>query len=149
MDEVPGTARVEQGHHVLAAAEGADGQAAADDLPHRRQVGPDAVTALGAPVADAERDHLVEDEQRAEALGQLAQEDEEALVGGDHAGRAHHRLDDDGGQLVPVRREHPLGRVGVVERGDDDRIATASGMPAPCVVVPVPAAPAAPASTTA
>ena len=56
-------------HDVAPAAVGADGQAAADDLAERGEVGRDAVELLRAAAREAEAGHhLVEDEQRAVPL---------------------------------------------------------------------------------
>ena len=61
------------------AAVSADGQAAADDLAERGDVGRDAVQLLRAAAREAEAGHhLVEDEQRAVAPRELAQRFEEA-----------------------------------------------------------------------
>ena len=89
-------ARVELGHHVLAAAERAGRVAAADDLAERRQVRPrTADPALGAVRADPERDHLVEDQQGADPVGEVAQEAQELGVRDANAAGALDRLDDD------------------------------------------------------
>jgi hypothetical protein len=70
------------GHHrhdVGPAAVGAHGQAAADHLAHGGEVGGDAELGLGAAVADAEAGHhLVEHQQGAVLLGELADAFEEA-----------------------------------------------------------------------
>src|SRR5439155_11314182 len=47
-------ARVVEVHDVASAAEGADGQAAADDLAEGREIGPDAEPLLGAAPGGAE-----------------------------------------------------------------------------------------------
>ena len=71
---VDGAGRREQLHHVGAAAERGERQPAADDLAEDRQVGRDAVALLRAAAGDAEAgDHLVEDEQRARRVAELAQ----------------------------------------------------------------------------
>src|SRR5262249_17728270 len=56
-------ARVEHLHDFRAAAGGADGKAAPDDLAKRGEIGVAAVAALGAAVANSEGDDLVEDEK--------------------------------------------------------------------------------------
>ena len=61
------------------------------------------------PGFEAEAHHLVEDEEGAEAAGEVAQGSEERALGGDHAGRAHHRFDDDGGDLVAALGDDALG----------------------------------------
>ena len=69
------------------------------------------------PRADAERDHLVEDQQDAEALGDLAQPLEEALArGGSMPALAMHRIDDERGDVAPLLLEDLLAGLGVVPR---------------------------------
>mmetsp|Transcript_10241 Transcript_10241/g.17627 ORF Transcript_10241/g.17627 Transcript_10241/m.17627 type:complete len:515 (-) Transcript_10241:180-1724(-) len=102
---VHGAGRGHHLHDVLAAAVGADGEAAADDLAHGGHVGGDAEVALRAAVRDAEAGHhLVEDQQRAVLGGQLAQALQELLGGGDEARVAHHGLQDDGRHLVLLQQ---------------------------------------------
>src|SRR5207253_9719924 len=61
-------ARVVGAHDVGPATEGADGQAAADDLAERREVGPDAEPLLRPAPRNPERDDLVEDQNDPVAL---------------------------------------------------------------------------------
>jgi hypothetical protein len=68
--EVVGAAGVEEAHDVLAPAEGADREAAADDLAHRREVGADAEDLLVATFGEPEGDYLVADEKRPILVGQ-------------------------------------------------------------------------------
>ena len=76
---VDGAGRRELLHHLGAAAERGERQAAADDLPEHRQVGRDAEPLLRAAARDAEAgDHLVEDEQRARRVAEQPQRLEEA-----------------------------------------------------------------------
>ena len=112
-------ARVVALHHVGAPAEGAEGQAAAEVLAQRGHVGPDAEQRLAAAEGQARGHHLVEDQQRAALVGQHAQAVQKIDFAGDAAARAQHGLDQDGGQLAPVRR-HALEHVGqvVVARHD-------------------------------
>ena len=59
-------------HDLPAAAQGADGEAAPDDLPQAGKIGGDAGQVLPAAVADAESgDHLVEDQEDAVLAGNL------------------------------------------------------------------------------
>ena len=98
-------------------AEGADGHAAADDLPERREVGRDAVERLRTAERDPEPGHhLVEDEQCAVPRALRAQRLEEAGRGRHAAHVAGHRLDDDAGDLAPGLGKAALERRGVVVR---------------------------------
>ena len=66
---VHGPERRQHAHDVGPAAERADRQAAADHLAEAGEVGADAEQLLGAAAGDAEAgDHLVEDQQRADAV---------------------------------------------------------------------------------
>ena len=114
--------RVEQRHHVGAAAERADRQPAADDLAQRGQVGRDAVATLRAVVADAEGDDLVEDEQRARVVRELSKEREELVRRRHDAARPEHRLDDHRRQIVQMRLERSARSFDVVEGRDDKRL---------------------------
>ena len=98
---VDGPERRELIHDVGAAAEGADGQAAADDLAEGGEVGADAVEFLRSAEGHAEAGHdFVEDEQRAVLRGERAQGFEVAGRGRDAARVADDGLDDDGGDLL-------------------------------------------------
>ena len=81
-------------------AGGPDREPAADDLPEGRQIGLAAVTALGAVVAHAKRDHLVEDQQDPAGAGELPQEREEALGGRDEPHAVRQGVDQHRRQLV-------------------------------------------------
>ena len=70
---------------LTSAAEGADGMAAADDLAQGGEIGTKIVQRLGAAEGKAQRDHLVENEDDAVALGFGAQVLEVAV----HAGEAN------------------------------------------------------------
>src|SRR3954454_6035389 len=76
---------VVDGHHVGTAAERRQRVAAPDDLAERREVRPDAEPALRSAWSDAERDDLVEDEERAGPIREVTQEREELRPGGTDA----------------------------------------------------------------
>ena len=131
-------------HHVGRAAEGADRKPAADDLPEHRQVGADAEPLLRAAARDPEAgDHLVEDEQRARRVAELAQRLEEARRGRDDAHVPGDRLDDHAREALAVALERPGGGVDVVVRRDDRVRSGPAGTPAvagtPSVAGPEPA----------
>ena len=120
-------------HDVAPAADGADRQAAADDLAERREVGRDVVLRLRAAGVEPEPgDHLVEDQQRADPVALGPQALEEPGLRGDDAHVGGDRLDDHGGDVVVerghlvVRHDERLGdragrhagRAGQAERGD-------------------------------
>ena len=91
-------------HQLARAAVRGGGQPAADHLAHHGQVGANAVELLGAAAGDAEAgDHLVADEQRVVAVGELAEELEEALGGRDEAHVGRDRLAEDRRRLVHVQ----------------------------------------------
>jgi hypothetical protein len=75
------------------------GAAVGHALGEADHVGDDAVALGGEGVAEPAEagDHLIEDEQDVMRPGDLAQALEIALRACEHAGRARHRLDDDGG----------------------------------------------------
>ena len=98
-----GGLEVEQVEDVLAAGDGAAGQAAGEDLRQGRQVGLDAVGLLRAARRDTETvDHLVEDQQHAVLGGEPAQRVEEFGVDRQLAAIGAGRLDDRGGDLARV-----------------------------------------------
>ena len=106
-------------HHVLAGADRRQGEAAAEGLGHRHDVGGHAVGARGEPVARAAEPglDLVEDQQRAMGVGALAQALEERPPRGMAAAVPLDRLDHVaggllGGELVPVELVQLGERVG-------------------------------------
>ena len=103
---IDGAARSHVFHVLALAAEGAHGQAAADDLAEGGQVGIDAEAGLGAAEGGAEAgDDFVEDEQGAVLAGDLAQAFEEAGLGQDEAHVGGHGFDDDGGDAFAMLAE--------------------------------------------
>jgi len=83
---------------------------------------------LRAAVRDAEAcHHLVEDEQRAVVVAELAQPREEGLVRHDEARVAHDALEDDTGDLALVRLEECLDGLEVVVRRHQRRLRCAHG----------------------
>src|SRR5207244_1262324 len=91
----------DQVHDLRRPAVGADGEAAADDLAERGEVGRDVEALLRAAEGEAEAGHdLVEDEERAVVLRDLAQEPQVASGGRDTAHIADYRLDDDAGDVI-------------------------------------------------
>ena len=114
--------RREPVHHLGAAAERRERQAAADDLAEDRQVGQDAEALLRAAARDAEAgDHLVEDEQRAARRRRAPQRLEEARRRRDDAHVPGDRLDEDRRQPLAVALDRRGGGVDVVV-GRDDRV---------------------------
>ena len=120
-------ARVEPLHQVAAAAERAKAHAAADIFAERRQVRVDAVHLLQAARREARGHHLVEDQDRAGLARQRAQIGEELAGRRDAAAAAQHRLDQDGREVVLVRRDQRphrldvvIGAEQIVERRVDD-----------------------------
>ena len=117
--------RVRLIHDVGAARDGTHRQAAADDLPVRREVGLDVEVRLRAaePIAET-RHHLVEDQQHAVARSDLAYLLEIARLGRDDA---LDRFDDHRRELVRVRGNQLLERVGIVERRDQGKVGHCRG----------------------
>src|SRR3954447_6492709 len=111
MADRAGPSRVEDRHHVFAATERRERIAASDDLPERGEVGADPVQLLRATPCDPERDDLVEDQQGARAIGELAQPRQEAVIGGADAAGALDWLDDDRGEIVEPSAEGRLDAV--------------------------------------
>ena len=102
-------------HDVLAAAVGAHRQTAANHLAHGGEVGGDSKAGLGSAIGDAEASHhFVEHQQGAVFTGDFPQTFEEAEIGGDKAGIAHHRLEDHTGDGVGVFGKQGLDRLKVV-----------------------------------
>ena len=105
----------EEVHDVGAAAEGTDGETAADDLAHGGEVRGDAADFLIAAAGDAEAGHdLVEDEERAVGGGEGADEFEVAGFGEEEPGVGGNGFDDDGGDLVTGGGEEGFDGFGVV-----------------------------------
>ena len=104
-------------HNLAARGDGGEREAPADDLPQRGDVGRYAVVFLRAAVSEAEDgDHLVEHEQDAVAVGEVAQPLQEAGLRRDDALNG---LGDDGGDLVVMAVEQRFDGVEVVERRDE------------------------------
>ena len=117
---VDGAGRCHPLHQLAAAAVGADRQPAADHLAEGGQVGLDPEQLLGAAEGDAEAGHhLVENEQRAVAVAQLAETFEVPLDRRHQTHVAGDRLDEDAGHLVAVAAEQVLDRQQVVVRGGE------------------------------
>ena len=123
-------------HQVGAAADRADRQAAADDLAEAGEVGRHVVLRLGAARPDPEAgDHLVEDQQGADAIALGAQAGEEPGRRGDHAHVGRDRLDDDRGDLIVehghdvVRHDHRLGTAPVGTPAVPGRPSVATPLP--------------------
>src|SRR5215212_6420985 len=91
--EVVGEAGIEDAHDLLAPAEGADREAAADDLAHSSQVGADAEDLLEATRAEPEGYYLVADEERPVLVGQAPCRREILRRPGEDP-RPRHRLED-------------------------------------------------------
>ena len=90
------------GHDVGAARDGRQREAAGQRLAEDGQVGDDAVVLLGAAVGEPEAGHhLVEDEEGAQAIGELTEAGEEPGLRPDGP---LERLDDDRGQVGAARR---------------------------------------------
>ena len=99
----------------------AAGDAAAEALGQRHDVGRDAEVLVGEPLAGAAAAglHLVEDQQQLVLVGQLAQAGEEAGGRNADAAFALDRLDQDGGRLVVDQRDDgaEVAERGVAEAG--------------------------------
>ena len=96
-------------HDLPFAAIRADGQSAADHLAQRGQIGLDIVKRLRATLVDAETcHHLIEDQDRAFALGDPSQAFQKSRLRRDNAHIAGHRLDDDARDLVGIIFEQRL-----------------------------------------
>ena len=119
LGEVRLVSRVKHLHHVRAAAERGDRQAAADDLAQRRQVRCDAVHLLRAPGPNAKRDDLVEDEKDPELACHVAKALQELWARRDHAAGADDGLEDDRGHRRGLAPQNRLRGVGVVEGQHD------------------------------
>ena len=120
MAQRTGPPGVEAIHDLGPAAERRERIAAADDLAERRQVRPDAEHALGPVRSDPEGDDLVEDQDRPDPIGVVAEEAQERRVGRADAAGALNRLDDDRGDVALAAIQRGLHAVGVVPRQLDD-----------------------------
>src|SRR5829696_3252701 len=98
---------VEDAHDVLAPAEGTDGEAAADDLAHRRQVGADAEDLLVAASAEPEGYYLVADEERSVLVGQTPRRREVVRLPGEDP-RTRYRLEDYRGDALALLNHRGL-----------------------------------------
>jgi hypothetical protein len=112
-------------HDVGPTAERPDREPAADDLAERREVGGDAVVALGPGRAQPQTgDDLVEHEQGADAVALGAEPREEPLDRRHQAHVGRDRFDDDAGDVVPQLGHDVVGgHDGVLDRvrGDPGR----------------------------
>ena len=114
---LPSLLRVEGTHQLLGGADRGERETSADDLTDARDVGNNTVVLLGASVGEAKAsDDLIEDEQDAVASSDLAQPGKEARLG---RNEPLERFDDDGGELLGVRRDDPLDGGQVVVRSDE------------------------------
>src|SRR2546423_1604502 len=104
---------VEERHDVLAATECRQCVAAANDLAQCREVRTNAGTALRAAMPDAERDDLVEDQQRPDPRRDVAEECQESLIRRPDAAGALHWLDDDRGKVALTATDRALDTVNV------------------------------------
>ena len=130
---VHGTRGGDNVHDVAAATVGADGEAATDDLAHGGEVGGDVPVLLRAALGDAESGHdLVEGEESALSLGDLAKSLEELLVGDDEAEVADDGLENHSRNLTLVLLEDLLDSlevvVGSAEGGVGGRLGDAGGV---------------------
>ena len=93
-------ARIEPRHDAGRAAEGAEGQAAAEILAERGHVRDHAVLALEAGTAEPGRHHLVENQNGAGIVGEPSEAVQKIAVGRYRPAAAGHRLDQDGGNFA-------------------------------------------------
>src|SRR5271170_4637848 len=113
---IDGAKRGEVLHDVGASAEGAAGEATADDFAEGRDVRCDAVDLLRSAKGEAEAGHhLVEEEERAVGCGDLAQAFQIAGIRRDGSGVADDWFDDDAGNVVRAGGEDGGDGVEVVE----------------------------------
>ena len=107
-------------HDFGAAAEGADGEATADDFAEEGEVGMDAGEFLDAAEGEAEAGHdFVEDEEGAVGVGEVAELLEESGCGEDEAGVGGVGFEDDGGDLVGELGKGSFDEIDAVE-GEGD-----------------------------
>src|SRR6266403_537471 len=98
-------------HQLGAAAVSCDGQAAADNFAQRGEIAFDLENLLrGAVVQTKAGDDFVDDQQRAIRFRDVAQAGQKARGGWDHAHVGGDRLNNDGGDFVPVLREDSVDR---------------------------------------
>jgi len=90
---------IEHAHELLVARDGAHRKATADDLSQRRQIRIDIPQTLAHRDSPGERDDLIEDQQRPDLAGDLAQRFEIGLVGRRKAGAVRHRTTSTQGKL--------------------------------------------------
>mmetsp|Transcript_1349 Transcript_1349/g.3817 ORF Transcript_1349/g.3817 Transcript_1349/m.3817 type:complete len:483 (+) Transcript_1349:151-1599(+) len=115
-------------HDLLLAGVRTDGEAATDDLAEGGEVRLDAPVLLRATVRDAESGHhLVEHEDGAIGVAELAQAGEELLVRNDEARVADDALEDHARDLALVCLEERLHRLEVVVRRNERRLRRALG----------------------
>jgi len=108
---VDGPERGELRHDVTPAPERSKRQASADHLPEAPQVRLHAESPGGSGASDAEAgDHLVEDEQGADAVASGAEPFEIARSGDDEPHVRRHRLDDDARDRVVDHGDLVVGR---------------------------------------
>src|SRR6266545_5022928 len=119
-DSTLAAARVIVVHHLGAPAESAHGEAPADDLAERGEVGTNAEALLRSPRPHAEGDHLVEDQQNTQAGRHLAQPLEEALARRQDPADAQGGIDEERGDVRAVPFENLGAGLGVVPRQDHD-----------------------------
>ena len=118
-----GTAIAEGAHDLFAAGHRGDRIAIGHRLGEGGDVGLDAMEGLNAALGDAEAGlHLVDDQQHAIFVAELARELDEFGRRRDGAAIAHHRLDQHGADRVAVLLEDILEPVGIVHRVDIDEI---------------------------
>ena len=110
--------RGQRSEQLPAAAQGTDGQPAADDLAETPKIGGDAGPGGGAAGSDPEpRDDLVEDQQRPGGIACTAQGSQEPGAGWHEVHVGRHRLDNDAGHLGVQFRHHVVGRHDRVRHG--------------------------------
>ena len=113
-------ARIEYRHDIPVAADGTDRKAAADDFSERGQIGIDVPDALRTAKAEAERDDLVEDQERADLARDLSQRLEIGLIGRREARAVRHGIDQHAGKPLAVLADQADCGFGVVEGNGDD-----------------------------
>ena len=107
-------------HNLGASAESADGQAAADDLAQRRQVGADAEPFLRSSAGDAKAGHhFIENQQRIVSVADRAQSRQKLGARRDVSHVADERLDDNRRNLFATFGKDRAHRIDIVIRNDD------------------------------